>query len=133
MAKDDKSRGQESKGVRRNKRRPTKITNKAILKLGPPPTSERTTSIKLQDAMNNEVKERLDDWRDGDDGRILVDMLIKSILISDKYSLYNADGDWQCVAQGVGRALTGKCEKEFNKLFNEINNGTRTVQRNTRD
>ena len=72
--------------------------------------------------MNNEVKERLDDWRDGKDGRILVDMLIKLILISNKYSLYNADEDWQCIAQGVGRAFTGKCEKEFNKLFNEINN-----------
>ena len=123
MAKDnDKSRGQESKGVRRNERRPTKIASKAILKLGPPPQSERTTSIKLQDAMENEVKERLDEWRDGDDGRILVDMLIKIISISNKYSLYNADGDWQCVAQGVGRALSGKCEKEFNKLVNEVNN-----------
>ena len=61
--------------------------------------------------MENKVKERLDDWRDGDDGRILVDMLVKSISICNKYSLYNADGDWQSVAQGVGRALTGKCEK----------------------
>ena len=95
IAKDNKSCGQESKGQRRNERRPTNIASKAILKLGPPPTSERTTSIKLQDAMNDEVKERLDNWRDGDDGRILLDMLITSklISISNKYSLYNADGD----------------------------------------
>ena len=115
MAKDDNNgRGQDTsnnKGHRRNERRPMTIASKAILKLGPPPTSERTTSIKLHDAMDNEVKERLDDWRDGDDGRILVNMLIKSISICNKYSLYNADGDWQSVAQGVGRALTGKCEK----------------------
>ena len=64
--------------------------------------------------MENEVKERLDDWRDGDDGRTLVDMLVKSILICNKYSFYNADGDWQSVTHGVGRALTGKCEEEFN-------------------
>ena len=111
MAKDDKNRGQESKGVRRNKRRPTKIASQAILKLGPLPQSERTTSIKLQDAMDNEVKERLDKWRDDDDGRILIDMLVKSIAISNKYSLYNADGDWQCIAQGVGRALSGNMKR----------------------
>ena len=61
--------------------------------------------------MENEVKEHLDDWRDGDDGRILVYMLVKLISICNKYSLYNVDGDWQSVAQRVGRALTGKCEK----------------------
>ena len=61
--------------------------------------------------MDNEVKERLDDWRDSDDGRILVDMLLKSISVCNKYSLYNADRDRQSVAQGVGRALTGKFEK----------------------
>ena len=92
MAKDDNnSRGQDTsnnKGHRRNERRPMTIASKAIVKLGPPPTSERTTSIKLRDAMDNEVKERLDDWRDGDDGRILVDMLIKSISICSKYSTH---------------------------------------------
>ena len=126
MAKDDNNgRGQENSNNidhRRNERRPPTIASKAILKLGPPPTSERTTSVKFNGAMENEVKERLDDWRLGDDGRILVDMLVKSISMCNKYSLYNANGDWQSVAQGVGRALTRKCEKEFNKLFSEINN-----------
>ena len=102
MAKDDNNAcGQEKsndKGHRRNERRPPAIASKAILKLGPPPTSERTTSVKLNNAMENEVKEHLNDWRDGDNGRILVDMLVKSISICNKYSLYNADGDWQCVA-----------------------------------
>ena len=115
MAKDDNNgRGQEknnNKGHRRNERRPPTITSKAILKLGLPPTSEQITSVKLNDAMENEVKERLDDWRDGDDGQILVDVLVKSTSICNKYSLYNANGDWQSVVQGVGRALTGKCEK----------------------
>ena len=72
--------------------------------------------------MRNEVKERLGDWQDGDNGQILIDMLVKSTSICNKYSLYIANGDWQSVVQGVGSALTGKCEKEFNKLFNEINN-----------
>ena len=115
MAKDgNNGRRQEksnNKGHRSNERRPPTIASKAILKLGPPPTSERTTSVKLNDAMGNEVKERLDDWRDSDDGRALVNMLVKSISIANKYSLYNADGDWQSVVQAVGRALTGKCEK----------------------
>ena len=103
MAKDNNNgRGQEksnNKGHRRNERRPMTIASKAILKLGPPPTSEQTTSIKLCDAMDNEVKERLDDWRDGDDGRILINMLVRLISICNKYSLYNANGDWQSIAQ----------------------------------
>ena len=124
MTKDDNNcRGQEkssNKGHIRKECRPMTIASKANLKSGPSPTSEQTTSVKLNNAMENEVKERLDDWRDGDDGRILVDMLIKSISVCNKYSLYNADGDWQSVAQEVGRALAGKCEKESNNLFTEI-------------
>ena len=126
MAKDDNNgRGQEKSnniGHRRNERRPPTIASKAILKLGPPPTSEQTTSVKLNDPMGKEVKERLDNWRDGDNGRILVDMLVKSTSICNKYSFYNANKDWQTVVQGAGRAVTGKCEKEFDKLFNDINN-----------
>ena len=62
MAKDDNNgRGQDksnNKGHRRNERRPMTIASKAILKLGPPPTSKRTTSVKLNDAMESEVKEK---------------------------------------------------------------------------
>ena len=137
MAKDvNNCRGQEksnNKGHRHNERRPPTIASKAILKIGPPSTFERTTSVRLNGAMVNEVKEHLDNWRDGDDGRILVDMLVKSTSICNKYSLYNADRDWQSVVQGVSRALTGKCEKEFNKLFNEINNWGQAGRTNTKD
>ena len=90
MAKDGndgRNGGQENsgnnKGHRRNERRLPTITSKAILKIGPPPTSKQTTSIKLKDTMGNEVKERLDNWRDGDDEQILIDMLDKSISIYD--------------------------------------------------
>jgi len=82
-----------NKGHRRNERRPPTIASKAILKLGPPSPSEQTTSVKLNGAMGNEVKERLDNWRDGGDGQILVNMLVKSTSICNRYSLYNADGD----------------------------------------
>ena len=66
MAKDDnngRNGGQEkskNKGHRRNERRSPTIASKAILKLGPPPTSEQTTSVKLNDTIGNEVKECLD-------------------------------------------------------------------------
>ena len=105
MAKDDnngRKGGQEksnNKGHRRNERRPPKIASKTIFKLGSPPISERTTSVNLNGAMENEVKERLGDWRDIEDGQSLVDMLIKSISMANKYSLYNADEDWQSVVQ----------------------------------
>ena len=129
MAKDDndgrKGRQENSSNGRshkRNKGRPLTIASKAILKLGSPPASEQTTTVKSQDAMGNKVKEHLDNWRDGDDGRILIDMLVKLIVICNKYSIYSANGDRQSVVQGFSRALAGKREKEFDKLLNKINN-----------
>ena len=47
-------------------------------------------SLKLEDAMGNQVKEKLDCWRDGDDRRVLVQMLVKSIEISNNYSFTTA-------------------------------------------
>ena len=64
-----------------------KQASKTILKLGTAPASGQTSSFKLQDTMGNEVKERLDNWRDGEDARILLDMLIKSIGICNTYIL----------------------------------------------
>ena len=43
-------------------------------------------------------------------------MLVKSISICNKYSLYNGDGD---VVQAVSRTLTGKCKKEHDKLIED--------------
>ena len=104
----EKSKG---KGQKRKGGPPTKAS-KAILKLGQPPASERTTSLKLEDAMGNEVKEKLDCWRDGDDGRVLIQMLVKSMEISNSYSLYNGEGDWRAVTQAISRALTGRCQRK---------------------
>ena len=67
MTKDDnngRKSGQEKSNNKchgRNERRPPTIASKSILKLGLPPTSKRTTSIKLHDAMDNEAKEHLND------------------------------------------------------------------------
>ena len=105
---------------------------KLILKLGPPPASEQTTSLKLKDALGNEVKGRLDNWRYGSDARLLLDMLVKSINICNKYSLYNGDGEWKAVVQAVSRALTGKCEKEHDKLIEVTRGWEQQEQTNTR-
>ena len=51
----DKSKGQ---GQKRKERGPPTKASKAILKLGQQPASERTTSLKMEDAMRNKVKER---------------------------------------------------------------------------
>ena len=94
----DKSKG---KGQKRNERGPLTKANKAILKLRQPPVSEQTTCLKLEDAMGNEVKEKLDCWRDGDDGRILIQMLVKTMKICNNYSLYNNKGQWQALVQAI--------------------------------
>ena len=96
----DKSK-RKGQGQKRKERGPPSKASKAILKLGKPPVSEQTTSLKLEDALGNEVKEKLDNWRDGDDGRILIQMLVKSIEICNNYSLYNGERQWQAVVQTI--------------------------------
>ena len=71
--------------------------------------SEQTTSLKLEDALGNEVKEKLDNWRDGEDGRILINMFVKSIKICNNYSLYMGEGAWKSSVQAISRALSGRC------------------------
>ena len=46
-------------------------------------------------------------------------MLVKSISICNKYSLYNGDGEWKAAVKAVIRTLTGKCEKEHDKLIKD--------------
>ena len=65
--------------------------------------------------------EHLGNWRDGEDARVLLDMLIKSISICNKYSLYNGDGDWKAIVQAVSHALTEKCAKHLDELINNTN------------
>ena len=48
-------------------------------------------------------------------------MLIKSISICNKHSLYNGDGDWKAIIKAVSRALAGTCEKHLDKLINDTN------------
>ena len=105
----DKSTGQGQKGKERG---PPNKASKAILKLGKPPASERTTSFRLEDAMGNEVKEKFDCWQDGDDGRVLIQMLVKSTETSNNYSLYNGEGQWQAVVQAISQALSGRCQRD---------------------
>ena len=71
--------------------------------------------------MGNAIKERFDNWREGEDAQVLLNMLIKSISICNKHSLYNGDGDWKAVIQALSRALTGKCVKHLNELINNTN------------
>ena len=101
-----KGKGQ---GQRRKERGPPSTASKVILKPGQPPVSEQTTSLKLEDALGNEVKEKLDNWRDGEDGRILINMFVKSIKICNNYSLYMGEGAWKSSVQAISRALSGRC------------------------
>ena len=120
--KDEQENSSNGRSHKCNKHRPPIKASKAILKVGPPPTSQRTTSVKLEDTMGNEVKESLNNRQDGNDERILIDMLVKSIAICNKYLFYNANDDSQCVVQVLSRTLTGECEKEHDRLLNNTNN-----------
>ena len=68
------------------------------------------------------VKEKLDCRRDGDNGQILIQMLVKSIEVCNNYSLYNGEGQWPVVVKAISRALSGRCQREFNTLVGNITN-----------
>ena len=52
-------------------------------------------------------------------------MLVKQKSICIKYSLYNDNGDWQCIVQEVNRTLAGKCKKQHDGLLNDTGNWRR--------
>ena len=58
----DKSKGK-GRGQKRKDRGPPSKASNVILKLGHPSISERTTSLKLEGALGNEAKEKLNNWR----------------------------------------------------------------------
>ena len=75
------------------------------MKLEPAPEPTKTTSVKILDDMSNEVKEKLPNFRDDNEGALLVELCKKSIAICETYDLYNANGDWKAVAQAQHRAM----------------------------
>ena len=85
--------------------------SKAILNLDPVEKPLKTTSIKIMDSMDNEVKERLPNFRDDNNQSILVEVCQKSISICKTYNLYNEDGDWKAVAQVQHHAMYGECKE----------------------
>ena len=79
---------------KRNEHRPPTKVSKGILKLWPPPSSKRKTSLKLEEALGNEVRERLDNWRDGGDARIHLGMLVNqsAFATSTHFTMETAGG-----------------------------------------
>ena len=89
-----KRRGNHNQGGNRNQFRgqPSK-QSKAVLKFEPAPEPTGTTSVKILDEMNNEVKEKLPNFRDDNEGALLVELCKKAIAICETYDLYNANGN----------------------------------------
>ena len=68
----------------------------------------KTTYVKILDEMGNKAKEKLPNFRDDNNGAILVELCEKAIALCNTYNLYNDNGDWKTVAQAQYRALYGE-------------------------
>ena len=118
-----KRRGNHNQGGNRNQfRGQNSKQSKAVLKFEPAPEPTGTTSVKILDEMNNEVKEKLPNFRDDNEGALLVELCKKAIAICDTYDLYNANGDWKAVAQAQHRAMYGECKESWSDLVDDIRN-----------
>jgi len=113
--------GNQNSGGNRNRFRGTSSKkSKAILNLDPVEEPLKTTSIKIMDSMDNEVKVKLPNFRDDDKQSILLELCQKSISICQTYNLYNENGDWKAVAQAQHRAMYGECKEYWKDLLNDI-------------
>ena len=133
MAKDDNNsrkgsdkprrRGNHKQNGNRNQfRGPASKQSKAVLKLEPAPEPTKTTSVKILDEMENEVKEKLPNFRDDDKGALLVELCKKAIGVCQTYELYNEAGDWKAVAQAQHRAMYGECKEAWSDLVDDVRN-----------
>ena len=82
---------------RKQKAGPPSVRDKALLKIGPPPNPHDTTSIKMVDDDGNEEKERLPNFRDNDNGAIVLTLCKKAISLCIVYELYDDNGSWKRV------------------------------------
>ena len=83
-----KRRGNHNQGGNRNNfRGRASKQNKAVLTLDPVPEPTKTTSVKISDEMGNEEKEKLLNFRDDNNGSLLVDLCEKAITLCNTYNL----------------------------------------------
>ena len=88
-----KRRGNHNQGGNQNNfRGRASKQNKAVLTLDPAPEPTKTTSVKILDEMGNEVKEKLPNNRDSDNGALLAELCQKVIEVCETYKLYNENG-----------------------------------------
>ena len=119
-----KRRGNHNQGGNRNNffRGHASKQNKAVLTLDPVPEPTKTTSVKILDKMGNEAKEKLPNFRDDNNGALLVELCEKAITLYKTYNLYDENGDWKAVTQAQHRAMYGECKKTRQELMGNTRN-----------
>ena len=96
--------------------------NKAGLKLDPVQEPIKTTSVKILDKMGNGRKEKLPNFRDDNNGALLVELYEKAITLCKMYDLYDNNGDRKAVAQAQHRTLYGECKNTWQGLMGNTHN-----------
>ena len=71
--------------------------------------------------MDNEVKERIPDYRDDDPGVILIETCKKFMQICSTYDLYEWS-EWKAVIQAQQHALNNKYKADWADLANNVSN-----------
>ena len=98
-----KRRGNHNQGGNRNNffRGRASRQNKAVLTLDPAPGPTKTTSVKILDDMGSKAKDKLPNFRDNNNGVLLVKLREKAIASCKTY---------KTVAQAQYHVLYGKCK-----------------------
>ena len=95
---------------------------KCVLNYKPAQPNSLTITAKFTDSEDNEVKESINVWKDGDPNDALID-LQKRIFYTfgNRYDYYE-DGGAKMLSQTYGRCLIGSCEEEWNELSETVTN-----------
>ena len=83
--------------------------------------------------MGNKAKEKLPNFRDDNNGALLVGLCEKAIALFKTYDIYNNNGNWKAVAQAQYRALYGECKNTWQgSMDNTRNYGTEGADKHKR-
>ena len=95
--------------------------SKVTLKIKRAKKSSESIKATFMDAANNEVKELVPTYSDGDPKEQLLQLQKIILKLGTRYDLFQ-DGDWRHLTQVFARALDGKCEDEWEKQVDALNN-----------
>ena len=96
--------------------------SKCVLNYKTAQPNSLTITAKFKDSEDNEVKESINVWKDGDPKDTLIELQKRVFqTFGNRYDYYE-DGKAKMLSQTYGRCLIGSCEEEWNTLCETVGN-----------